>query len=98
MTYDDDNPTATCPWTSQCRCTHVGCTDGWLDRSRTEGHRPDGTPILKAYVEPCPTCRPEVARHLGNRSKSLRALRRELPSLPRPSRGPAHLHHQEPQP
>lgn len=79
MSYLDDNPNATCPW-STCQCTHVGCVDGWIDDQRVE------------HARPCPTCRPEVARHLSDSRKSLRALRRELPSLPRPSRGPAHLH------
>ncbi len=74
--YDEENPHFTCPWPS-CQCTHVGCVAGWIERTRE-----DGTP----YVDPCPTCRPEVARHLGDRSKSLKRLRGELPHLPRPSR------------
>lgn len=76
MTYLDDNPHATCPWPN-CRCTHVGCVNGWIDRTRD-----DGSP----YVQACPNCRPEVARHLADQSKSLRRLRAELPALPRPSR------------
>ncbi|MFC5184391.1 hypothetical protein [Actinomadura harenae] len=84
MTYhDDDNPSFCCPWTN-CRCTHQGCTAGWIDRTR-----PDGS----TYAAPCPTCRPEVARHLADRSKSLPKLRRELPTLARPSRALArHAH------
>jgi len=74
--YLDDNPHVTCPWPG-CNCTHIGCVSGWI-----ECVRDDGTP----YVKPCPTCRPEVARHLASRSKSLRRLRAELPNLPRPSR------------
>lgn len=82
MTYLEDNPHAVCPW-SNCQCTHQGCVAGWIDDRGTDTARP------------CPTCRPEVARHLATRSKSLRALRRELPNLPRPTRGPAHLHRQD---
>lgn len=77
MSYLEDNPHATCPW-SNCQCTHVGCVAGWVERRRDDGSE---------YVEPCPTCRPEVARHLADRSKTLRRLRAELPNLPRPSRG-----------
>ncbi len=84
MTYLEDNPHATCPWTN-CQCTHIGCVAGWIDDNSDT-------------ARPCPTCRPEVARHLADRRKSLRALRRELPTLPRPTRGPTRLHHQEPQP
>ncbi|GAA2298441.1 hypothetical protein GCM10010402_66330 [Actinomadura luteofluorescens] len=91
MSYLDDNPSAACPW-SNCQCTHIGCTAGFIDRTRDDGTRPDGTPMRKDYVEICATCRPEVARHLGDRRKPLRTLRRELPTLPRPTRGPARLH------
>lgn len=77
MSWDDDSPGATCPWPGICQCTHIGCDDGWINR-----HREDGT----QYVQACPICRPEVARHLSDRSKTLKRLRRELGSLPRPSR------------
>lgn len=89
MSYDEDSPGATCPWPHTCRCTHVGCVDGWIDRTRPDQPRPDGTPTVKHYVQACPNCRPEVARHLSDRSKPLGRLRRELPALPRPSRTPA---------
>ena len=62
-----------CPWNS-CQCTHVGCTNGWIDREDTED------------AVPCPTCRPEVAAHLRRRDVSPRRLRSELQNLPRPSR------------
>ena len=88
MTYLEDNPHAVCPWPS-CRCTHVGCVAGWIERRRT-----DDAGRVTDYVQPCPTCRPEVARHLADRSKTLRRLRAELPNLPRPTRGPRQ-HHQE---
>ncbi|MFC5187117.1 hypothetical protein [Actinomadura harenae] len=74
---DDDAPHILCPWPTVCRCTHHACVDGWLDRTRDDG---------TAYAAPCPNCRPEVHRHLADRSKSMRRLRRELPDLPRPSR------------
>lgn len=77
MTYDEDAPTRTCPWPEVCTCTHVGCVDGWVERQRADGSE---------YVSPCPNCRPEVHRHFRDQSKSLRRLRRELPTLPRPSR------------
>lgn len=77
MTYDDDSPTRTCPWPNVCRCAHRACVDGWL-----VGHHEDGT----EYARPCPNCRPEVATHLADRTKSLMRRRRELPTLPRPSR------------
>lgn len=79
MTRLDGNPWAACPW-SNCRCTHVGCVAGWIDDLTTD------------HARPCPTCRPEVARHLADGRKPLLTLRRELPALPRPSRGPARLH------
>lgn len=87
MSYLDDNPHVTCPWPG-CQCTHVGCVSGWIDRTAD-----DGTP----YAQPCPTCRPEVARHLADRSKSMRRLRAELPALPRPSRTAARTIPEEPQ-
>lgn len=64
-----------CPWGS-CQCTHVGCINGWVDKSDEEGDR----------TVPCPTCRPEVAAHLRRRDQSARRLRSDLPNLPRPSR------------
>lgn len=76
MSYDDDAPSRLCPWPDVCDCTHTACDHGWINRVR-DGHE---------FAAPCPRCRPEVARHLSNRSKSLKRLRRELPTLPRPSR------------
>jgi hypothetical protein len=77
MSYGpEENEHFTCPW-SWCQCTHVGCVSGWIERTRDDGTE---------YAEPCPTCRPEVAQHLGDRRKPLHRLRRELPALPRPSR------------
>lgn len=72
----DDNPNFTCPWPSVCRCTHQGCTAGWIDVER------NGT----QYAVPCPTCRPEVARALHTQGKSTSRKIAELRTLPRPSR------------
>lgn len=73
--YESRNYHRPCPWTS-CRCTHVGCIAGWLDRSDDQGER----------AIPCPTCRPEVSAHFHRHGASTRRLRAELPELPRPSR------------
>lgn len=75
MSYAE-NEHFTCPW-SWCTCSHVGCVAGWLERTADDGTE---------HVDACPTCRPEVAKHLARKDKSLQALRRELPGLPRPSR------------
>lgn len=64
-----------CPWAS-CQCTHQGCISGWIDKTDDKGER----------AIPCPTCRPEVSSHLRKHTASLRRLRSELPTLPRPSR------------
>jgi len=60
-----------CPWPS-CQCTHDGeCVAGWIDG--------DGS------TRPCPTCRPEVARHLLMNPDD-KFTRDGLRYLPRPSR------------
>lgn len=42
-----------------CRCTHRGCTAGWIDQTRD-----DGTKHGKEVAVPCPTCHPQLSDHL----------------------------------
>jgi hypothetical protein len=50
---DDDEHGLACPW-PECRCTHTGCTRGWLNT-----HKPATTPFgnyAPQAAHRCPTC------------------------------------------